>query len=63
MEGDLNDGVADMGIVEELTPGVVRPVESNECIGEKKGVQGQTTDFLGRGSYPSAEARDGGIRL
>lgn len=24
MEGDLNDGVADMGIIEELTPDLVR---------------------------------------
>lgn len=39
MEGDLNDGVADMGIVEELTPGVV-----SSAVGEKKGVQMQMTD-------------------
>jgi hypothetical protein len=58
MEGDLNDGVADMGIVEELTPGVVSLAD-----GEKLGAQVQTTDCLGRGSYPGAEARDGGIRL
>jgi hypothetical protein len=25
MEGDLNDGVADMGIIEGLTPDLVRP--------------------------------------
>lgn len=26
MEGDLNDGVADMGIIEGLTPDLVRPL-------------------------------------
>jgi pseudouridine-5'-phosphate glycosidase/pseudouridine kinase len=41
MEGDLNDGVADMGIIEGLTPDLVRPSRAKV---DRTDITGRTSD-------------------
>jgi hypothetical protein len=51
MEGDLNDGVADMGIIEGLTPDLVCPLHHLLDRAEK----------VGGTSDPKGSTKDGGI--